>query len=91
MSYSAQAGWPEVRIGDVLTYLDERIDLDDAAEYITITVKRRHGGLEEREHLFGHQIQTKKQFRLIHHVTHPMLAPSLRDRSRRCSTEHDRE
>jgi restriction endonuclease S subunit len=46
-------------------YLDERVALDDAAEYITITVKRRHGGLEERERLLGHQIQTKKQFRLV--------------------------
>jgi type I restriction enzyme S subunit len=65
MSSPAQALWPEVRIGDVLTYLNERVDLDDAAEYLTITVKRRHGGLEERERIFGHQIQTKKQFRLI--------------------------
>jgi type I restriction enzyme S subunit len=57
--------WPDVRIGDVLTYLDERVDLDDGAEYLTITVKRRHGGLEERERIAGHQIQTKKQSRLI--------------------------
>jgi type I restriction enzyme S subunit len=65
MSAPAQATWPEVRIGDVLTYLDERIALDDSAEYITITIKRRHGGLEERERLLGHQIKSKKQFRLI--------------------------
>lgn len=65
MSTSAFSPWPEVRIGDLLNYLDERVDLDDATEYATITVKRRHGGLEERERLFGHQILTKKQFRLI--------------------------
>jgi hypothetical protein len=28
-------------------------------------VKRKHGGLEARERLFGHEIKTKKQFRLI--------------------------
>ncbi|HET9410050.1 MAG TPA: hypothetical protein VFO39_22630 [Candidatus Sulfotelmatobacter sp.] len=48
-----------------MNYVDERVSLDDAAEYLTITVKRRQGGLEERERVFGHQIQTKKQFRLI--------------------------
>jgi type I restriction enzyme S subunit len=65
MSTIANVPWPDVRIGDVLTYLDERVGLDDSAEYLTITVKRRHGGLEGRERLLGHQIQTKKQFRLI--------------------------
>jgi hypothetical protein len=62
---SSKALWPEVRIGDVLTYLDERIDLDNASEYITITVRRRHGGLEERDRVLGHQIKSNKQFRLI--------------------------
>lgn len=65
MSSPATAGWRNVRIGDILTCLDERVDLDNSREYATITVKRRHGGLEERERLFGHQISTKKQFRLI--------------------------
>src|SRR5882724_8548969 len=65
MSTANYLSWPQVRIGDVLTYLDERVNLDDSAEYITITVKRRHGGLKERERLLGHQLQTKKQFRLI--------------------------
>jgi hypothetical protein len=49
----------------MLNYIDERIQLDDFTEYITITVKRRHGGLEERERLYGYQIVTKKQFRLV--------------------------
>jgi len=57
--------WPEVRIGEILSYTEELIKLDDLREYITITVKRRHGGLEPRERLFGHQIRTKKQYRLI--------------------------
>lgn len=57
--------WPEVRIGQVLSYTEELTKLDDLREYITITVKRRHGGLEPRERLFGHQIKTKKQYRLI--------------------------
>lgn len=57
--------WPEVQLGKILTYVDERMDLVDMTEYITITVKRRHRGLEAREKLFGHQIKTKKQFRLI--------------------------
>jgi len=58
-------GWIETPLKKVLTYLDERVQLEDMAEYITITVKRRHGGLEAREKLLGHQIKTKKQFRLI--------------------------
>lgn len=57
--------WRQARIGDVLTYSEERVQLDPAAEYITITVKRRHAGLEERERVSGHQIKTAKQFRLI--------------------------
>ncbi len=56
--------WNQVRLGDILTYLDEQVVLDDNKEYLTITVKRRHGGLEIREKLFGHEIKTKKQFRL---------------------------
>jgi type I restriction enzyme, S subunit len=56
--------WAEVPIGEVLNYLDEQVMFDDMAEYITITVKRRHGGLEAREKLFGHEIKTKKQYRL---------------------------
>ena len=56
--------WSEVPIGEILKYLDEQVVFDDMAEYITITVKRRHGGLEAREKLFGHEINTKKQYRL---------------------------
>src|SRR5438552_2175518 len=59
------AGWKEVKLGSILRYLDERLTMDDEKEYLTITVKRRHGGLEIREKLFGHQIATKKQFRLV--------------------------
>ena len=56
--------WAEVPIGEILKYLDEQVVFDDMAEYVTITVKRRHGGLEAREKLFGHEIKTKKQYRL---------------------------
>lgn len=59
------AEWKEVKLGDILCLLDERITMDDQKEYLTITVKRRHGGLEIREKLFGHQIATKKQFGLV--------------------------
>jgi restriction endonuclease S subunit len=59
------AGWKELKLGSILRYLDERLTIDDEKEYLTITVKRRHGGLEIREKLFGHQIATKKQFRLV--------------------------
>src|ERR1700680_4117767 len=57
--------WPEVRIGQVLSYVEELTELGGLREYITITVKRRHGGLEPRERSFGHEIKTKKQYRLI--------------------------
>jgi type I restriction enzyme, S subunit len=57
--------WPEVRLNDILTCAEELVALDDMREYVTITVKRRHGGLEPRERLFGHQIKTKKQYRLL--------------------------
>jgi type I restriction enzyme, S subunit len=59
------AGWKEISLGKILRHLDERVTMDDEREYLTITVKRRHGGLEIRERLFGHQIATKKQFRLV--------------------------
>lgn len=58
-------GWNEVPLGSILSYIDERVALQDENEYLTITVKRRHGGLEIRERSFGYQIATKKQFRLV--------------------------
>ncbi len=62
---TSTASWSEVPLKRLLRYVDERVQLEDMREYITITVRRRHGGLEERERLFGHQIKTKKQFRLV--------------------------
>ena len=59
------AAWKEVKLSSILRYLDKRVEMDDEKEYLTITIKRRHGGLEIREKLFGHQIATKKQFRLV--------------------------
>ncbi|MBI5944195.1 MAG: restriction endonuclease subunit S [Chloroflexi bacterium] len=64
MLQNKSSHWAEVPIGEILKYLDEKVVFDDMAEYITITVKRRHGGLEAREKLFGHEIKTKKQYRL---------------------------
>ncbi len=61
----SKVSWEQVRLGDILTYLDEQVELEDDKEYLTITVKRRHGGLEIRDKLFGREIKTKKQFRLI--------------------------
>ena len=80
MNTFANPSWSEVRFGELLTYVGERLNLDDAAEYATITVKRRHGGLEERERLLGHQIQTKKQFRLIPGAFIISLVPALHSR-----------
>jgi len=57
--------WQQVRLREILTYVEESVPLDDFREYLTITVKRKHGGLEARERLLGHEIKTKKQFRLI--------------------------
>jgi type I restriction enzyme S subunit len=57
--------WRQVPLHEILTYYDERVELDDMVEYITITVKRRHGGLVERQRLLGSQIKTKKQFKLM--------------------------
>ena len=62
---SINNAWREVKLGSILRYLDARIKLDDEKEYLTITVKRRHGGLETRERHFGHQIVSKKQFELV--------------------------
>jgi type I restriction enzyme, S subunit len=59
-----ESHWTDIPIGEILTYLEDQVAFDDMAEYITITVKRRHGGLEGRETLFGHEIKTKKQYRL---------------------------
>jgi type I restriction enzyme S subunit len=59
------ASWSKVKLRNVLSYTDELVELDDETEFTTITVKRRHGGLEAREKLFGSQIRTKKQFKLI--------------------------
>lgn len=56
--------WHSIQLKELLRYHEELVELNDMTEYVTITVKRRHGGLEEREKFFGHQIKTKKQYRL---------------------------
>src|SRR5438552_6227200 len=57
--------WSQVQLGKILSYVDPLVELDDEIEYTTITVKRRHGGLEAREKLLGSQIRTKKQYKLV--------------------------
>jgi len=57
--------WRPTPLSSILRYVEKPIVMDDMTEYVTITVKRNNGGLEEREKLFGHQIKTKKQFQLI--------------------------
>jgi type I restriction enzyme S subunit len=64
MAKSKTSDWNEIPIGNILTHIQEPVVFDDMTQYTTITVKRRHGGLEARENLFGHEIKTKKQFRL---------------------------
>jgi type I restriction enzyme S subunit len=59
------AKWKETKLGSILRYIDDPTVMHDDKEYLTITVRRRHGGLEIREKLFGHQIATKKQFPLV--------------------------
>ncbi len=59
------SSWSQVQLGKILTYVDPLVELDDEIEYTTITVKRRHGGLEAREKLLGSQIRTKKQYKLV--------------------------
>lgn len=61
----AKSSWDKVRLGDLLIPTEVLVPLEDLREYLTITVKRRHGGLEPRERLLGHQIKTKRQYRLI--------------------------
>jgi type I restriction enzyme, S subunit len=62
---SKNPAWQQVRLREILTYVEDLAPLEDFREYMTITVKRRHGGLEPRERRHGHEIKTKKQYRLI--------------------------
>jgi type I restriction enzyme S subunit len=57
--------WREIPLRSILAHLQQPITLQDDQEYLTITVKRRHGGLEIREKVFGHQVKTKRQHRLV--------------------------
>ena len=54
-----------ISIKEILHPVEEKVVLDDNKKYLTIKVKRNHGGLENRDRLFGHEIKTKKQFRVI--------------------------
>lgn len=54
-----------VKIGDLLSLIRNPVTLEDDVQYTTITVKRRHGGLEPRDVKLGSEIQTKKQYALV--------------------------
>ena len=65
MIVSKKSNWEKVKINSILQYIESRIEIVDDKKYTTIKVKRNHGGLEKREELFGNQIKTKKQFRIV--------------------------
>ena len=65
MNISKKSNWEKVKINSILQHIEHRIEIDDKKKYTTIKVKRNHGGLEKREELFGNQIKTKKQFRIV--------------------------
>ena len=54
-----------VLLRDILIPIKQPIEMNDDKEYVTITIKRNYGGIEEREKLKGHKIKTKKQFKLV--------------------------
>ena len=65
MNVSKKSNWKKEKLNSILQYIEPRIEISDEKKYTTIKVKRNHGGLEKREELFGNQIKTKKQYRVI--------------------------
>ncbi len=53
------APWQKFRYSDILKETKRKLVWDDSELYRLISVKRRSGGLFERESLYGHQIKTK--------------------------------
>ncbi len=53
------APWQKYRYSDILKEVKRKLVWDDDELYKLISVKRRSGGLFERESLYGHQIKTK--------------------------------
>jgi type I restriction enzyme S subunit len=58
-------GWIEVRIGDALKQVSERVGLLNDVEYDLISIRRRHGGMFHRERLPGRAILTKNVQRVV--------------------------
>lgn len=49
-----------VPLGDLLARARRVVELNDDKIYCRITVRQRGGGIEERDKVYGHQIQTKR-------------------------------
>lgn len=56
--------WVIVKIGDILSEVAEPIQMKDTEIYRLISIRRRNGGIFERECLPGNKILTKD----LHHV-----------------------
>lgn len=54
-----EGGWKKFHYDDLLKVVKRSIEWDDNALYHLISVRRRSGGIFERESLYGHQIKVK--------------------------------
>src|SRR6266487_2027425 len=52
-------GWERVRIGDAIAPISSPIQMRDSDDYRLVSLRRRHGGMFDRERLFGKEILTK--------------------------------
>ncbi|WDI39859.1 restriction endonuclease subunit S [Bremerella sp. P1] len=51
--------WKQVRLGDLLKEVKRMVEWDDNAEYHLLSIRRRSGGMFDRETKLGHDIKTK--------------------------------
>lgn len=54
-----EGAWEKVTYGDLLKVVKRSVEWDDNDLYQLISVRRRSGGIFERERLYGHQIKVK--------------------------------
>jgi type I restriction enzyme, S subunit len=54
--------WEVRPLGTLFDLVERRVDMDDNEEYQLVTVKRRNGGVVERERLTGKKIKVKNQY-----------------------------
>lgn len=54
--------WDVRPLGTLFDLVERRVDMDDDEEYQLVTVKRRNGGVVERERLPGKKIKVKNQY-----------------------------